>query len=649
MPDNTVPYGAWSSPISPAMVARSGVSFGGIALADDAVWWLERRPEEGGRGVVCRSAPGSDPEDVTGDDVDVRTLVHEYGGGDFVVSGDAVWYADFEDQRVYRTRPGEDREAVTPDPDLERGLRYADFELSPDGERVYCVRERHFEDDREPENAVVTFPADGSDDPTVVAEGRDFYASPRVSPDGSRLAWISWDHPHMPWDQTHLHVAEVTADGDLTDETVVMGDGSDPESVIQPQWSPRGDLHAISDRTDYWNVFEVDVETGDQVNRCPRQVEFGVPPWLFGFSTYAFLDDGRIATIYTDQGERNLGFIDDRELVEAGDEYDVYDSHLVTDGENLLFVGGRPDLPKRLVHRSPDDVEAVVRRSSEVDVDPEYVSRPEHVSFPTDDRDFQAHGFFYPPTNPDVSAPDDELPPVVVTVHGGPTSQTHPVYDLGVQFFTSRGIAVMDVNYRGSTGYGREYRDRLKGEWGVADTIDCVRAAEYLASAGHVDPDRQAIRGGSAGGYATLCGLAFHEAFDAGVSYYGVSDVSALAEHTHKFESRYLDGLIGPYPEESALYEERSPVHHADGIRSPVLLLQGEDDPVVPPAQAESMIDELEANGIPYAYVEFEDEQHGFRKAESIERATEAELSFLGQVFDFDPDDDVEPVHLVTE
>jgi len=643
------PYGTWPSPVTPASVARSGIEFWGITLSSGAAWWLERRPDEDGRGVVLRASADGEVREVTPRDVDVRTLVHEYGGGDFAVRDGTCWYVNHDDQRVYRLDPGDDPEPITPEPDVEKGLRYADFEHSPDGERIYCVRERHFEGEREPENALVSLPADGDGDPTVVTEGHDFYAGPRVSPDGSRLAWIAWDHPAMPFDETTLHVGDLTAGGRLENDRVVMGGGEDPESIVQPGWSPSGDLHAISDRTDWWNLFRVDVETGDQINLCPRDVEFGAPHWMLDFSTYAFLDDGRTAVLSTDRARRRLGYLEDGKLVAADRTDDVTEPRLATDGQDLLFVGGGPDTPDRLVRRGPGGEETVLRRSRESELDPSYVSKPAHVSFPTRDETFDANGFYYPPKNPDVTPPDDETPPVVVTVHGGPTGHSQPEYDPGVQFFTTRGIGVFAVNYRGSTGYGRAYRERLNGEWGVADVEDCVRAADYLVQTDRVDPDRLAIRGGSAGGYATLCALAFHDTFDAGISYYGVADPAALAEHTHKFESHYLDRLIGPYPEERELYRDRAPAHHAESIRVPVLLLQGENDPVVPPEQAQQMLAALRENGVPHAYLEFEGEEHGFRRAESVERARETELSFLGQVFDFDPDDDLEAVELSKE
>ncbi|MDY6765301.1 MAG: S9 family peptidase, partial [Halobacteria archaeon] len=560
------------------------------------------------------------------------------------VDGENMWFSNYENQRLYRQSLGGEPEPITPEPQKERGDRYADADITPDGERLYCVRERHTEGD-EPENTLVMVPSDGSEEPTVVASGHDFYSSPRVSPDGSRLAWLTWDHPSMPWDSTNLHVARIADDGTLVDEREVLG-GTE-ESVFQPEWGPKGVLHAVSDRTGWWNLYRI--EDGSPVALHTKEAEFGVPQWVFGLSTYAFLDDGRIAVIVGDKGEYELGLLNRSGDLHFPDlPFDAFPRTKIRSHANeLLFIGANPRTPKSIVGWEPGEEHTILRRSGDVDVDDSYISVPEHITFPTGEE--EAHAFYYPPHNPDVEEPDEELPPLIVMCHGGPTANTLPTLDMEIQFWTTRGFGVADVNYRGSTGYGREYRERLNGEWGIIDTLDCVNAARYLVDEGEVDGNRLAIRGGSAGGYATLCALAFHDTFDAGASYYGVADLEALAEKTHKFESRYLDSLVGPLPEAKDIYEDRSPVYHADGIDCPILLLQGEEDAVVPPSQAEMMIESLEENNVPYAYLEFEGEQHGFRRAESIERAIEAELSFYAQVFGFEPADDVEPVELIAE
>jgi dipeptidyl aminopeptidase/acylaminoacyl peptidase len=643
------PYGSWPSPLDAATVAAGSIDFGHVALDGTTAYWLEHRPAENGRGVIIKQEPGGTPIEVTPEDVDVRTLVHEYGGGDFAVHNGTVIYARFEDQRLYRTETnaGTDSDGgldpITPDPPTERSERYADIEVTPDGTRLYCVRERHHGMDAADEAVtdLVTLPLDGGT-PEVVADGHDFYSFPRLSPGGDRLAWTTWDHPNMPWDGTELHVADVNADGHLSNVQTVMG--GPKESVFQPAWSPDGDLYAVSDRTGWWNIYRV--AGGDPLLLREEESEFGVPQWLFGLSTYGFLDDGHIAAIRQDGNTQDLGIIDPdtgtfdvRTGVEAfGGIFPL--PRLRADGDTLLAIGGGPTHPPSIVRWSIETEPTVLRRAFTLNVTENYLPTPVSATFPTgEDGTEQAHAYYYPPRNPAVEPPDGERPPLVTNVHGGPTGRVSPILNLSVAFFTSRGIGVVDVNYRGSTGYGRAYRDRLKGEWGIADVKDCVNVAKYLADEGRVDPDRQAIRGASAGGFATLAVLAFYDTYDAGVSYYGVSDLRAMAEHTHKFESSYLDILVGPLPEAASIYEARSPAVHADGIDAPLLVLQGGEDRVVRPDQADRMIEALVENEIPYAYLEVDEERHGFRQAESRRRALAAELGFYGTVFDCDVDD----------
>jgi len=655
------PYGEWPSPLSTERVTGGGVDVEGVHAGERA-WWLERRADEGGRGVLVREGPDG-PEDVTPEGYDVRTRVHEYGGAPFLVHGGTVWFANDEDQRLYRQRGGEAPEPVTPEPDVERGDRYADLVRAPDGV-LYGVRERHG-GSGEPTNALVAIPEEGDGAVTTVAEGYDFYSSPRVSPDGDRLAWLAWDHPAMPWDATTLYIAGRDGVG-LVEERAVAGGpeaveseggGEDAtargESLFGPSWSPDGTLHVVSDRTGWWNLYRVDGE--DLVACYPDEREWGVPGWRFGVSTYAFLDDGQVVAAVGEGGEYRLGLL-------SGGDFDYLDlpftdvhPKLRSDGSSVLFVAASATRPPAVVRWTPGEGHEVVFESVDRPLDGSYVSEPEHVTFPTgEDGEEVAHALFYPPQNPGVAAPEGESPPLVVRVHGGPTGERRARLSVRsggglppVQYLTTRGVAVAEVNYRGSTGYGRAYRDRLKGEWGLVDVTDCVNCAEHLADAGRVDGDRLAIDGGSAGGFAALCALCFHDAFDAGVSFFGVADLAALAEHTHKFESRYLDGLVGPYPETEDRYRERSPVGHADEVSVPLLLLQGEEDRVVPPEQSRSMLAAL-PDGIPRAYLEFEGEGHGFDEETSIRRAVGAELAFLGTVFGFDPDDDLEAPELST-
>ncbi len=645
------PYGSWASPIDAASVASARRRLAAPAIAaDGAVWWAEGRPEEGGRVVLMRRAPGGEPETVTPDGVNVRTRVHEYGGGAWcLVEPDLVLFVSFDDQRLYRQRLGEEPVAITPEPPEPGALRYADMRPSPDGLTVVCVREREAEP--EPVNEIVSLPLDGGAEPQVLASGRDFYSFPRISPDGEWLAWTCWDHPNMPWDGTELWVAPLADSGE---ERLVAG--GPEESIFQPEWAPDGGLHFASDRDGWWNLYrarepgtELSGEEGALVQLTEEEADYAHPQWLFGGATFAFLDSGAIACVRCKGAEERLFGLepDGWEATDLGLPFTSfgYPAIATRDG-TVAFAAASPERETEVVVYDTASGEAeVVRASSEEPPDPAYASRPRAVEFPTGDGEV-AHGFYYPPANPEFEAPAGEAPPLIVESHGGPTSHATPALDAEFLYWTSRGIAVLDVNYRGSSGYGREYRNKLRGTWGVVDTEDCVNGALHLAAEGLADPRRLAIRGGSAGGYATLCALTFHDAFAAGASYFGVADAEALATDTHKFESRYLDRLIGPYPEQAALYRERSPIHHARRLSSPVILFQGLEDKVVPPNQAETMAAALERNGVPHAYLAFEGEQHGFRKAETNIRCLESELYFYGRIMGFEPAGDPRPVEI---
>jgi dipeptidyl aminopeptidase/acylaminoacyl peptidase len=646
------PYGSWRSPIDAASLARGGRRLGAPAIADDgAVWWAEGRPDEGGRVVLMRQADGGEPEAVTPAGTNVRTRVHEYGGGAWcLVEPDLVLFVDFADQRLYRQRIGSEPVAISPEPPQPGALRYADMHPSPDGQTVVCVRERDAEP--EPVNEVVSLAIDGGGEPQVLARGRDFYSSPRISPDGEWLAWTCWDHPNMPWDGTELWVAPLADSGE---ERLIAG--GPEESIFQPEWGPDGRLHFASDRDGWWNLYrarepgtELSGEEGALVQLTEEEADYAHPQWLFGGATFAFLASGAIACVRCKAGEERLFLLepDGWEATDLGLPFTSFGYPvLAARGSKVAFAAASPESETAVVVYDTESGETeVVRTSSDEAVDPAYVSRPRPVEFPTGDGEV-AYGFYYPPANPEFEAPERELPPLIVESHGGPTSHATPALDAEFLFWTSRGIGVVDVNYRGSSGYGREYRNKLRGTWGVVDNEDCVNAALHLAEQGEADRERLAIRGGSAGGYATLCALTFHDAFAAGASYFGVADAAALAEDTHKFESRYLDRLIGPYPEEAELYRERSPIHHVEQLQVPVILLQGLEDKIVPPNQAETMAAALERNGVPYAYLAFEGEQHGFRKAETNIRCFEAELYFYGRIMGFEPADELEPVEIV--
>jgi dipeptidyl aminopeptidase/acylaminoacyl peptidase len=634
------PYGSWRSPISSDLIVQGAVGLKATAIDGGDAYWLEGRPGEGGRAVLVHRSPDGTTRDVNHQPFNARTRVHEYGGGDFLVHDGTVFFSNFGDQRLYSVGPGQEPRPLTAGPDH----RYADMVWDAARDRLVCVREDH-SGVGEPVNELVAVDPAGCAE-RVLVSGGDFYSSPRLSPDGRRLAWLSWDHPNMPWDGTGLWVADLDDTGMTTGAELVAG-GPD-ESVFQPEWSPGGTLHFVSDRTGWWNLYRWD-EGAVVEPLCPVEAEFGLPQWGFGMSTYAFLSPTRIVCAPVERGVFRLAILDTAsgELAEIETPYSTIGSLRADPASGaVLFLAGSATEPSSVVRLDAGRCELeVLRRSSDLELDPGYLSVPETVEFPTEGG-LTAHGLFYPPANRDHAGPEGELPPLLVHSHGGPTAMTTASLDLEIQYLTSRGFAVLDVNYGGSTGYGREYRLRLEGMWGVVDVDDCASGAKYLAEKGLVDGERLLIAGGSAGGYTTLCALTFRDVFAAGASHFGVSDVEALAKETHKFESRYLERLIGPYPERADLYRERSPIHHTEGLSCPVVFFQGLEDEVVPPNQAETMFEALKEKGLPVAYVPFEGEQHGFRRAENIKRALEGELFFYSRVFGFVLADPVEPFRI---
>jgi dipeptidyl aminopeptidase/acylaminoacyl peptidase len=625
------------------MLASSSTRLGFTWLDDGTVYWTEGRPDEGGRIALMRGGAFASPVDVVDDRFNVRTRVHEYGGGAYAVHRGAVVFSNFADQRLYRLGP-DDEEPVAITPETDGAHRFADGRMTADGATWIGVRERHA-GDRIPgdvTNELVALPVDGSAEPRVIASGRDFYSTPRIAPDGARLSWLEWDLPWMPWDGTELFVADLGHDASLSDRRRIVGVAG-RESIWQPAWSPAGDLYWASDRSGWWNLERLDGETA--VSICPREAEFGWPQWVFGMSSYAFLADGAIACHYEHQGVQHTAILDPAtgELIDLDLPFTAVGApFLAAEGSTIAVIAGGPSIPEQLVvlDLTSRSVE-VVRESATTDLDPALFSVPRRIEFPTDGG-VTAFALAYPPANPDFEGPADEAPPLIVMSHGGPTSETTPEFSFQIQFWTSRGFAVVDVNYGGSTGYGRAYRQRLNGNWGIVDTADCINAARYLANEGSVDGDRLLIRGGSAGGYTTLCAVAFHDDFAAGASYYGLADLVPFMEGgTHKFESAYLHTLIGPFPEDIEVYRARSPINAVDDIDTPMLVLQGAEDEVVPPIQAEIIVDALERRAVPYAYLLFDGEQHGFRAADSIRRAYEAELSFYAQILRFEPGDPI--------
>ena len=637
------PHGSWSSPITVDLVAsEGGVAYSYLSPTDEGVYWLESRPDEGGRMALVYQPRGGDAVDVVPAGFNVRSRVHEYGGGAWFRDGDVVYCSNFDDSRLYRIdSPGAELQPITQEPSEPHALRYADGRVFADGRLIVCVRESH--GDGEPVNELVVLPSDGSAEPRVIATGRDFYAAPRPSPDGRRLVWLAWDHPHMPFEGTDLCVADFGPDGSCTNSRRIAGSAS--ESIFQPEWGPDGALYFVSDRTGWSNLY---VEREGEVSALTREeAELGYPQWVFDLTRYAFLPDGRIACIVTRAAVDSLELLDvDSGKLERVELPYTSLSSLRGDGTRVVFAAWSPTEPSSLVELDlASGKSEVLRRSSELELDERYVSIPEAISFPGSDG-LDAYGFLYAPKNPDYEAPPDELPPLIVYVHGGPTAHMAPTLQLSVQFFTTRGIGVVDLNYGGSTGYGREYRDRLRGRWGEVDVEDSAAVVRYLGERGEIDPGRVEITGGSAGGYTTLLALAVRDEFSAGASLFGVADLVTFHDDTHKFESHYDEYLVGPWPAAIDLYRERSPVNHADSISRPLLLLQGLDDKVVPPAQAEVIVEALRQRGIPYAYIAFAGEGHGFRKAENVKRALEAHLAFLAQVFGFQPADELEPLQI---
>jgi dipeptidyl aminopeptidase/acylaminoacyl peptidase len=627
-------YGSWRSPITAELVSGAQVGLAQPSLDREAAYWLEIRPGEGGRTVLVRRPVGGACADLTPEPFNVRTRVHEYGGGAYAARDGIVLGANFADQRLYRLAPGAAPLPLTP----ESGgrLRYADLEIDPAGERLFAVREDH-RAGGEAINTIVTIGLGHGDDPgRVVAEGHDFFSSPRLSPDRRRLAWLSWDHPDMPWDASRLWLVELGADGRPGPARTVAGGAG--ESIVQPAFSPDGQLYFVSDRTGWWNLYRLGDDGPMPV--CPMAAEFAGPAWAFGLRWYDFLSTDTLLACFSEAGRWRLARIETAtgRLQRIDLSYTEIGSVMVAGGRAILRAGA-PDRPAAILLLDPaSGAVSELASAGDPGLDPAGLARPEAIEFPSEPGQ-SAHAFYYPPTNPEFRAPPGERPPLVVKSHGGPTGSTSSELRLSLQYWTSRGFAVCDVDYGGSTGYGRPYRERLNGRWGEVDVLDCSNAARHLVADGRADAKRLAITGGSAGGYTTLCALTFHGVFKAGASHYGVSDLEALAKDTHKFESRYLDRLIGPYPAAKALYRARSPIHHVERLSCPIIFFQGLEDAVVPPNQAAMMVEALRQKGLPVAYLTFAGEQHGFRKAETIRTVLRAELTFYGRVFGFAPAD----------
>lgn len=632
---NIAPSGSWKSPITADLVASSSIRIGDLQVHGGKLYWSEMRPDEAGRYVVLEHSD-SGVENITPDGFNIRTRVHEYGGSAYTIVDDVLYFSNFDDQVTYSCKQGGSPVKLS----SKRDHRHADYFSK---EKVLlCVREDHNPEHLEAVNTIVSFDLDDGSSRTL-AEGNDFYSNPRLSPDGVSMAFLTWNHPNMPWDGCELWIGEIEKDGSTGAMRHVSGGLN--ESIVQPEWSPMGELYFISDKNGWWNLYRL--RDGEVEVIFPMEAEFGGPHWVFGLSYYGFRREEELIAIYNEDGLKHLARIDTVEKTIEEIETPYTDlSYLKIDQDHAFFLGGNYKTPQEVVKLNLNSEKIhVLRKSDSVEMEDGYLSPPRPIEYPTE-KGLTAHAIFYPPTNKDFKPLEGELPPLIVKVHGGPTSATTTTLDWGIQYWTSRGFGLVDVNYGGSTGYGREYMLRLNGNWGVVDVDDSINAAKYLINERLIDPERTAIRGGSAGGYTTLCALAFRDFFKAGASYYGISDLEVFVDDTHKFESRYLFTLVGPYPEKKGLYKKRSAINYLDQINAPMVIFQGLEDRVVPPNQAELMVDALRSNGLPVAYLPFEGEQHGFRMAENIKRSLEAELFFYSKRFRFTPYDEIEPIKI---
>ena len=557
-----------------------------------------------------RASPENEVKELTPEGFNVRSRVHEYGGGDFWVHGDVLYFVNDNDQRIYRQTQTAAPIAITPEPNIEKAIRYADGVVTPQGDKIICVREQHHPDIIENDLIEITVK---TGEIRILEQGADFYTSPRLTEDGNTLAFICWHHPQMPWDGTELWIRKNTGEK----EKIAGGEN---ESVYQPEFFG-DDIYYASDRSGYWNVYK------NHENLCEINADIGLPHWVFGTNTYAILDEETIACIITEQGERTLTLINKGKSHRIALPWREFGANIRMRNTKCIFSASSPHEVSQLISYNLDSEKTAIIREHETPIKQAYLSEPEAIHFPTSD-DQTAHGFYYPPKNEDILVPENEAPPLIVLSHGGPTANTSLAFNADIQFWTSRGFAVVDVNYRGSTGYGRAYRDALKKQWGIYDVNDCKAAADYLVLKNKANPNALIIKGRSAGGYTTLAALTFTNRFTAGTSYYGISDLELIANDTHKFELHYCDSLVGKYPEEKAVYQARSPIHYPEKLTCPIIFLQGLEDKVVPPVQAEKMIEKLKEKGLAYEYVTFESEGHGFRNAKNLEKALETELEF---------------------
>lgn len=632
-------FGSWKSPITTELMLSDSVGLGEISYFDGDLYWIEMRPQEKGRYVVVKQSKEGKRTDLIPSGYNARTRVHEYGGGSYLPTEKGLIFSNFSDQDLYLIDQHSQSIRLTDN----KNRRYADMVYDKNNDRIICVCEDHSASSGEPKNLIVAI---SLQDPYVekdLIEGADFYSNPRISHDGKKICWISWQHPNMPWDATNLYYADLNNSGDISLPILVT---AEDESVCQPKWSLDNTLYFVSDRNNWWNLYCYKNNTIECIYNM--EAEFAVPQWSFKESNYDFISNDSIATIYRQQGIAYLGLIDvyDKSCEILTLPFTDYES-ISCEKDSIAFLAASPNqFPSIIEYKTKNKNYSVIRKASEIELDQESISVGETLSFPVNDTN-NAYAFFYGPQNKEYVGLDNEKPPLIVISHGGPTGESHNGLKMVIQFFSSRGFAVLDVNYGGSSGYGRAYRQRLNKNWGIVDVADCSKAALFIADKGLVDRERLAIRGGSAGGFTTLAALVFTDVFKAGASHYGVSDLEALAKETHKFESRYLDSLIGPYPEEKDTYHERSPINAVDKLSCPVIFFQGLEDKIVLPNQAEMMVEALKKKGIPVVYIAYEGEQHGFRQANNIKRTLEAEYYFYSTIFDFECADEIEPVEFL--
>ncbi len=627
----TKPYGTWESLITSEMLVGGAVRLGEIVTDGDDVWWAESRPDEGGRTVIVRNG-----KDQTDKKTNVRTLVHEYGGSAWWVRNGTLVYSQYLDQRLYRRDKSGDSIPLTPESETQQSYRYADGRITNNEDWYVCVREIHTSSDEEPSNEIVAVPLDGSQQIRVLVSGPDFVSSPRVSKEGDQIAWVQWNHPNMPWDDTQLCIASLE-EMVLSNQKVTK---SKAESFFQPEWDDQGNLHVVSDRNNWWNLFRVDQSTNeiDLTSLTNIEAEIGLPQWVFGQSRYAFVGD-EIWFVYREAGIDKLATLSSNGQFEQI-KIDATEIESVTNYQDGIVATVSSWKAESSVMFINSEEVRPLSKTRNLDIGESWFPVPETFTYQTSGSE-KAHALFYSPTNPEYEIHKNENPPLIVLAHGGPTGSARRQLQLSIAYWTSRGFGVADVDYRGSTGYGRLYRNSLRNSWGLADVEDCVAVAKHLVAQKKVDKNRLAIKGGSAGGFTVLAALTFHDTFTAGASRYGIADLAILAKDTHKFESRYLDRLVGKWPEDEEIYKQRSPIHHIEQLSTPMVILQGSEDPIVPPNQAHLMAKKLKENDIPHALIEFSDEGHGFRKAPNITKAIESELAFFAQIFNFEPFDDL--------